>query len=181
MKKLGFLFALCASVLSANAVFATEGALSGKFSINEKGDQVQFAQGNLQYQASTKTWRFAAKQWELIGDDNKNISAQNAGWIDLFGWGTGKDPVKASESYTDYSVFAEWGANAISNGGKKANLWRTLGRTEWGYILCNRKDAVNLVGTGTVNGVKGVILLPDDWAAPAGITFNLHFIELGNR
>ena len=172
MKKLGFLCALCASVLSANAVFATEGALSGKFSINEKGDQVQFAQGNIQYQASTKTWRFAAKQYESLGAANAKISASNSGWIDLFAWGTGNNPASVSSDYSQYASFNEWGANAISNGGNKANAWRTLTRNEWVYILTGRKNATNLLGAGTVNGVKGIIILPDNWAAPAGVTFN---------
>lgn len=65
-----------------------EGALNGKFTINDDGDQVCFSKGNLQYQASTNTWRFAENQWDFVGDDNANISETYAGWIDLFGWGT---------------------------------------------------------------------------------------------
>ena len=29
--------------------------------------QVHFSQGNLQYQASTNTWRFAEMQWDFVG------------------------------------------------------------------------------------------------------------------
>lgn len=65
-----------------------DGALNGKFTINDNGDQVCFSKGNLQYQASTNTWRFAENQWDFVGDDNSNISETYAGWIDLFGWGT---------------------------------------------------------------------------------------------
>ena len=64
------------------------GAINGKFTINEDGDQVYFSQGNLQYQASTDTWRFAENQWDYVGEDNSNISQTYDGWIDLFGWGT---------------------------------------------------------------------------------------------
>ena len=81
----------------------TTGAINGKFTINANGDQVYFSQGNLQYQASTNTWRFADNQWDyvgtqiseygfiggtVIGSDNNNISSSYSGWIDLFGWGT---------------------------------------------------------------------------------------------
>lgn len=65
-----------------------EGAINGLFTINAEGDQVYFSQGNLQYQASTSTWRFAGNQWEYVGADNSNISSEYDGWIDLFGWGT---------------------------------------------------------------------------------------------
>ena len=64
------------------------GAISGLFTINANGDKVFFSQGNLQYQASTNTWRFAENQWDYIGYGNDNISSSNSGWIDLFGWGT---------------------------------------------------------------------------------------------
>ena len=51
--------------------------------------RVVFSPGNLQYNASTDTWRFALHQWEYIGETNKNILSKTYdGWIDLFGWGT---------------------------------------------------------------------------------------------
>ena len=64
----------------------------GVFTVAD-GKQVRFAPGNLQYQASTGTWRFAKHQYDAIGnaagnnvfDDTR--SSQSA-WIDLFGWGT---------------------------------------------------------------------------------------------
>ena len=65
-----------------------EGAINGLFTINANGDQVYFSQGNLQYQASTDTWRFAENQWDNVGSGNTNISSTYVGWIDLFGWGT---------------------------------------------------------------------------------------------
>lgn len=55
--------------------------------------RVEFAPGNLQYQASTGTWSFAANQWDYIGNAAGNTTAAasratQADWIDLFGWGT---------------------------------------------------------------------------------------------
>ena len=44
--------------------------------------KVRFSPGNLQYQASTKTWRFAEHQYDYIGDANRNISPTYSGWID---------------------------------------------------------------------------------------------------
>ena len=48
-----------------------EGALSGLFSVSET-EQIHFSQGNLQYQASTNTWRFAENQFDIIGANNSN-------------------------------------------------------------------------------------------------------------
>ena len=67
---------------------APTGVIDGLFTINAEGDQVRFSQGNLQYQASTDTWRFAENQWEHVGTANAHISSEYDGWIDLFGWGT---------------------------------------------------------------------------------------------
>ncbi|MBQ6777013.1 MAG: hypothetical protein IJP52_01720 [Paludibacteraceae bacterium] len=78
------------------------GAVSEKalFSVAD-GKQVYFSQGNLQYQASTNTWRFAEHQYDFAGDggsggsvmgnmgaanNNNNISSSYSGWIDLFCW-----------------------------------------------------------------------------------------------
>ena len=142
----------------------------GPFSVSET-TKVMFSPGNLQYQASTKTWRFAENQWEVIGEDNQNISDSYIGWIDLFAWGTGDNPTKSSTSSSNYSTFIDWGVNAISNGGNKANMWRTLTMDEWEYLFQTRAEAVNKYGAAKVNGITGVILLPDNWILPSGCGF----------
>ena len=141
------------------------------FTINANGDKIFFSQGNLQYQASTNTWRFADHQYDLIGSDNSNISSTYSGWIDLFGWGTGNNPTNSSTDYNDYSTFVDWGVNAISNGGNTPNQWRTLTPDEWHYLCNKRTNAYNLRCQATVNGVHGYILLPDDFVLPIGFTF----------
>ena len=133
-----------------------EGALSGKFTINAGGGQVSFSQGNLQYQASTSTWRFAPNQYDMIGSDNANISDSYTGWIDLFGWGTGNNPTNSSINNNDYGTFTDWGVNAISNGGNTANMWSTLTKDEWVYLFTNHTK-----GWSNVNGVYGYVIRPD--------------------
>lgn len=158
---------------SVKLTFAT-GAGNGVFSVSSN-KKVQFSQGNLQYQASTRTWRFAEHQWDIIGDANKNISSSYSGWIDLFGWGTsgynGKNPWMTSTTSTDYGngerdiagTNYDWGVNnTISNGGGKS--WRTLTRDEWEYVFTTRSTSSGIrYAKATVNGVNGVILLPDNW------------------
>ena len=144
----------------------------GVFSVSAT-EKVQFAPGNLQYQASTDTWRFAEHQYDYIGDANKNISSTYSGWIDLFGWGTGNAPTKSSTSDSDYGTFIDWGQNTISNGGNDAGLWRTLSREEWEYLFHGRTNYDKLFGLGNVAGVNGVIILPDNWdeTKPQGLSF----------
>jgi len=180
--------------LVANFILSSseDGRLNGVFSVSENL-QVNFSQGNLQYQASTNTWRFAPNQWDNIGTDNANISETYSGWIDLFGWGTsGYDhgavcyqpwSVNTAQSnYYAYGAFyndlyefsgrADWGYNSISNGGNQENLgWRTLTKEEWSYIFNTRNTSsgVRFV-KAKVNGNNGVILLPDNWSAS---TYNL--------
>lgn len=181
---------LCAAALVAVSTMATEGALNGKFSVSAT-KKVYFSKGNLQYQASTDKWRFAEQQWHFVGGNttgvvyeneekcnNRLISDTYTGWIDLLGWGTGNNPTLATEDNNDYSVFTDWGDNAISNGGNAANLWRTLTSDEWIYLIHERPNADSLFTYATINSkvgiedvyIEGVLLLPDNWVTPDGLT-----------
>ena len=180
MKKLLILCAILSTVGMSSCTSQNEpdnsetnidGLLVGRFSVRED-KQVQFSQGNLQYQASTKIWRFAENQYDFVGNDNANISNDYSGWIDLFAWGTGRNPTLSSTERTDYVVYDEWGNNAISNGGNRTKWWKTLDMFEWKYLFYYRPNADELFGLGSVNGVNGTIILPDDWVKPEGVTFN---------
>ena len=158
----------------------------GLFSVSPT-KKVFFSPGNLQYQASTNTWRFAMHQYDYVGDyvngnvyengikcNNALISDTYSGWIDLFGWGTGDNPTCCSsgvDHWEDYSTFVDWGANAISNGGNQPNTWRTLSKEEWEYLINNRRGALAKKGYGRVDNVYGIILLPNRWTLPDGLTF----------
>lgn len=159
MKK--FLFLVTVLVVGSMSLMATEGALTGKFTINAQGDQVVFSQGNLQYQASTQTWRFAPQQYNYVSTtDNASISDTFDGWIDLFGWGTGLQPTLTNAAVES---FVDWGVNAISNGGNQPNLWRTLTIDEWDFIINQRPKAFSLRGQISVAGTICYVLLPDNW------------------
>ena len=148
------------------------GALPGYFSVGE-GVQVQFSRGNLQYNALKAEWQFADQQYDYIGEDNINISDNYEGWIDLFGWGTGNNPTNTSTNNEDYPEFYDWGNNPISNGGYVESMWRTLTSDEWRYMFESRANASNLYGAATVNGINGIVILPDGWSdIPDIFTFN---------
>lgn len=149
---------------------STNGMMPGKFTVDVDGTQVRFSQGNLQYNAVSDAWKFATHQWDTIGAANANIASDYNGWIDLFGWGTGKNPTENSRDDNVYTEpFKDWGLNPIANGNNPKSDWRTLTNTEWRYILCDRTDAQKLFGLGSVNGINGLILLPDEWTKPADV------------
>lgn len=176
------------------------GVLPGLFSVSDT-QQVRFSRGNLQYQASTNTWRFAENQWNYCGGtygdvvhgnvnngSNDNPSSYNSNWIDLFRWGTSGynhgavcyQPWSTSITESDYYAYgnilndlcnqtgmADWGYNAISNGGNQENFgWRTLTHEEWVYVFETRSTVSGArFAMAQVNGMNGLILLPDDWNA----------------
>ena len=136
---------------------APEGAINGLFTINENGDQVYFSQGNLQYQASTNTWRFGEHQWDVVGNDiygtifeneekcnNRWISSSYSGWIDLFGWGTSGyhdsndpynvnyQPWSSSETYDESLSFNYTGYGPSTNT-FSPNLIESSANYDWGY------------------------------------------------
>ena len=163
----------------------------GKFSVSDS-KQVTFSQGNLQYTQSTNTWSFAENQYDYIGTDNvtggdvtsdpamgdSKSGAGLADKVDLFGWSTSATNfgVSTSTNENDYSgSFVDWGRNKIGN--DAPNTWRTLTKDEWYYLLHTRTNARedlrarDLRGLAQVNGVNGLILLPDNWIRPAGVSF----------
>ena len=159
----------------------TPSAGIGTFSVSAT-KQVTFSKGNLQYTQSTKTWSFASAQYEVLGTDNViggTVTSDEYGYdksgtaladkVDLFGWGTGDAPTKSSTDYSDYQTFVDWGTNQI--GADAPNTWRTLSNGEWGYLFNTRTNASSLYGVAQVNGVNGMVVLPDDWTCPEGVTF----------
>ena len=140
-----------------------EGAINGLFSVSSTR-QVYFSKGNLQYQASTYTWRFAESQLDYIGTGNNYISPYYSDWIDMFGWGTGSTPTTSTTDVDDYPYFVDWGVNAITNGGNTPYIWRTLTNDEWDYVFNTRATSSGIrFAKARVYDVNGVILLPDNW------------------
>lgn len=163
-----------------------EGALNGIFSVSSN-NKVYFSSGNLQYigSSSNPQWKFAERQWDFLGtSSNQNSNGQYV-TRDLFGYGTSGhnlgqtcyQPWSTSQSDNDYfsgnlTGSADWGNNAISNGGNLFGVWRTLTRNEWDYLF-NVRSASTVNGyvnarfaKATVNGVYGVILFPDTYVHP---------------
>lgn len=141
------------------------------------------------------TWRFAEHQWDFVGNDvygnvyykgekcnNAKLSKDYDGWMDLFAWGTSgyrkKYPYMTKTNSSRYGdgvrniagTNYDWGLyNQI--GYDSIGTWRTLTNGEWDYLFHGRENAENLFGMGNVNGVNGVVILPDNWECPPNILF----------
>lgn len=163
-RQLGLTKLMFAVLISLSIVSCQKAPVAGGFTV-APGHQVEFSKGNLQYVKATRTWRFAEKQNEYAGADNTRIIDTTFwGAIDLFGWGTGNDPLRVSDKDEDYGTFEDWGKQM---GGD----WRTLTREEWKYLIESRQNAEELYGFAKVQNVKGLVLLPDLWTMPDSVRF----------
>lgn len=167
-----------------------EGSTRNLFSVGSD-KMVYFSKGNLQYQASTNTWRFAERQWDVIGEDNTNVSPYYSGWIDLFCYGSsgynniypyltelpedliGVGAIEISGTQYDWGIH-----NAIINGGNQAGLWRVLSKEEMVFLLSRRDSIGNwLSGKGILNrndgnSDDGVFIMPDNYISKYSYPYN---------
>ncbi|MBR0072958.1 MAG: hypothetical protein IJP95_03905, partial [Bacteroidales bacterium] len=142
--------------------------------------QVYLAPGNLQWSATgggttltthtvagggtaCGTWRFAANQWDIIGDAAGNNTADanretQADWIDLFGWGTsGYDNIAKDPGAIN---FQPW-ASAMSTEGPIENYY--------GYGPSTDMTNPNIAGSNYDWGVYNAIYNPQaNTTDPAG-------------
>lgn len=167
MKKLFTLF-VCA--LTAFAVYAQAPQTpAGRFSVSAT-QQVTFAPGNLQFHMMDSTWRFAPTQLDWLGNANLEMGNPNYnGWVDLFCWSIGAENNFGATSAYDTATyvnktFVDWGTLFEGD-------WYTLSKDEWNYLFNTRTGANDKWGMAKVGDTLGVILLPDEWTAPEGITF----------
>ena len=132
----------------------------------------------------TAVWRFAENQYNYIAAQSGNTdpSESQTGWQDLFGWGTSGynhgavayQPWTLDNVVNDYYAYgqstynlfdgngqADWGYNAISNGGNTENSgWRTLTMEEWDYLL-NTRSTTHRFAKAIVHNRKGLLIFPD--------------------
>ncbi len=172
------------------APFDESGRSRSYFQVSAGGTTVNFSAGNLQYNAASRTWRFADAQYQYIGVQNNQISAIYGGYIDLFGFGTSgyqygydeeeDEPLRYSPFLTsaDASMYpnvtlndnTDWGVylrgsikygNSISS---SSIQWRTLTKANWDYLLGITEGSVRVGkwGLATIAGMyQGLVLLPD--------------------
>ena len=176
-----------------------EGALAGKFTINENGDKVSFSKGNLQAYCTevdgnwrtpeTWTWKFADNQWDFIGDAsttpsgngntvlNGYCSVSKPGTVDLFRWSTESYKLGIHDSQRDIytGAFVDWGSDEdVQDGIGKG--WRTLTSSEWTYLFntracstVNSTENARFCKAYLFGTIHGIILFPDSYTHPDGV------------
>ena len=171
---------------SSITVFTTFGEesepLKGVFSVS-KDKKVGFAKGNLRYSQDANWndhWSLAEHQYDILGAGNlKSQEVDQNGdrfpsrdHLDLFCWSAGNSNNGTIHTYPNDSYytgdFKEWGAQTAFTDIYGFG-WSTMTKDEWTYLLSERENAATLKSFATVNGVKGLVLLPDEWNAPDGV------------
>ena len=179
-----------------------EGAIPGQFTVSSTGTKVYFSKGNLQAKissyssnaATASEWKFADNQYNCIGNAAGNTSFDTGSWVDLFSWvGNSADDdtygliTFTSNSQANHgnvsgeSLKTDWGTAAAPSIGSG---WRTLTKDEWVYLInvdnsgsyrqvTVGSDKKAPYGHASVNGVNGLVLLPDGWdgSVHSGFTY----------
>lgn len=140
--------------------------LNGRFTVNADGSKVRFSKTNLQaFLTVPRQWRFTTNQYDAE-------DGYTAGPRDLLAWS-----VPASDYGTLYvnpdhakdKVFVEWGLLMQQNG-----FWRTPKAAEWTYILDKRTQSLRYakarIAKDASTFVNGLLLFPDGFVCPSGIT-----------
>lgn len=105
-------------------------------------------------------WVGASSNWDEVDEVNKyGITASTAtNAVDGYGNVAGE------------ALKADWGTLAISNGGDAANSgWYTCSKGNWQYLFESRSTSTRYAWA-TVCGKHGVILFPDAYTHPNGVT-----------
>lgn len=155
--------------LKITCPYTVPGSLDGLFSVGPN-KKIRFAQSSIRYE-NFAHFSLSQLQYSYLGNDNSKI---NQGTCDLFGWGTGDNPTKCTTNSADYLTWSEWGAHPLYELGttniltNSTDVWRTLSKDEWVYILHERPRATELLAFATYYLIPGLIIMPDDSVLTSG-------------
>lgn len=146
--------------------------LPGEFSVSAT-KKVSFSRGNLYYNNAGNYWKEQQNQSDYYTLEGKQCSYNGVyyasgspeGSIGTFNWNLEASGA-ASTSYSDYPTGADDLFFANADPTLISPKWFALSKTEWDYILHSRANASKKYGNGTVQNVKGMILLPDSFTDP---------------
>ena len=160
----------------AVAVNNTTSITNKVFMVSENGNAVRFSPGNLQYQPSTGSWRFAPRQWDVVGrynntkgsvyennswSDNRNIlNVSYDGWMDLFGWGCTGNPDGVHHTKQDY--YSPMSTDYSNSAGGCNEQYGPTG--SYDLSVSNKSDwgCVNITNNPN-NKYKWRLLTNDEW------------------
>lgn len=125
-------------------------------------------------------------------DVSAQYTSSSTEWIDLFGWGTwtgNNNPINISTDNSLYTWDNSGFTHSLTNNSYTG--WKTLDYNEWFYLInltgSNSYRRINVngqskqpFGIGTVMGVKGMIILPDDWDGSVDGSFTYGMSQYNN-
>lgn len=156
------------------------GALPGAFTVNSSGKKVHFSKGNLYH--ATEGWAFEDNQYDYrtwVGKNSciKGVISDDgtpSGHIGLFFANANAlnaiEQTFVNDCNNDTDILF---ANSEEVLGKE---WKVLSADELSYLLSDRVDAAKKIGSATVAGVHGAIILPDEFTDPMKNKGNQTFV-----
>lgn len=134
--------------------------------------KVVFSPGNLQYDGTN--WKFAEHQWDALGANGSGNGGEATTYpMDLFTWGYVANPAYNGTDFVggikQLSGDTDWG-HVMGEG------WSTPTYEEWSRLF-SRTNTSTVNGTanacfakGQVAGIHGLIIFPDTYTHPDGVT-----------
>ena len=158
-----------------------DGCLPALFSVGEN-KFVFFSKGNLEYRPMDGEWCFAPQQYHQcfysgddLGDNYANWMGEDK-WTNVFQFGAyleGGNPCNTVN--VENNNMALDANNNLSGSCAYGSDWTTLTESEWIYLLNQRYDAMQKRFGAVVNDVYGLVVLPDDWVTPEGLSFKTQY------
>ena len=170
------------------AVKNSDNVLS-QFTVNANGKKVYFSKANLRFVGYTNnegSWSFHENQVDAsyapdYGDNNIDIPSDES-TNDRFAWGLYGNHGMYEDDFPEITTNLskadgnDWGC-AFSETSPEGDNWRTLTIDEWNYLFNGRsqqkrflKVTLRLSDSEMPNAVQGILLFPDDYVEPAGLT-----------
>ena len=170
------------------AVKKSNGDLS-QFTVNANGKKVYFSKANLRFVGYTNndgSWSFHENQVDAsyasdYGDNNIDIPSGES-TNDRLAWGLYGNHGMYEDDFPEITTNLskadgnDWGC-AFSETSPEGDNWRTLTIDEWNYLFNGRsqqkrflKVTLKLSDSEMPNAVQGILLFPDDYVEPAGLT-----------
>ncbi len=154
--------------------------IPGVFTIGYGGNQAFFSKGNLQYRPLDGAWRLAPQQYHRCFDSDMKVgenyylwSSEND-WTDLFGWGMwleGQNPASTSTNVVDYNLPVDE-YDALIGACAYGTEWSVLDYLGWTYLR-----NISTMGQAKIIDIEGIVILPDDWSIPDGLTFDSKIVN----
>lgn len=143
-------------------------SINGLFSVSAT-KKVVFSKGNLRCMKSGESWA-----WSFFSNQYDYYNAYNENNWDKFCWVGASGALNSEPDKWGISTSmanSDFGTNANDElksdwGYRMGTGWRTPTNDEWTYLLKTRDGATSKFGFATVNGVYGIIILPDVFVDP---------------